>query len=247
MTHKEDHVTVWGFLAAMATISAIIGFFIYFWYPINNTTQDSEYDVEQSAEGLAIYWNAEASQWIEKVLHDGRDQGPLSCKLVPCRKRNHYDPDLRCDLTNTSEKPVRLWSSSGPPHWKVTFLIRDRNGTVLQEGYWGSLSSSAIGVRNDGTIANRLFVQKLTTGKRYSAGIDLSWVQQFCEVQLDPDHRRAELAPGRYHLEAAFAYADLGGWPEPNQRYLARSQKLLIEVFAKAPGAKRAKWELVGR
>jgi hypothetical protein len=45
-----------------------------------------------------------------------------------------------------------------------------------------------------------------------------------------------------YRIEAVFVYSDLGGWPESDQDFVARSEPVKIEVGDRQPGDRFRAW-----
>ena len=195
-------------------------------------------EIEQTRDkNVVITSDEEAEQWRRDTVYDGKDQGPLRCRLTPWVKRLKGEgaPDLRLELTNTSQEPVTIWYTTYP-HFQVTFLVRDEAGKILKEFFLERLSSlGGYGWDESGRLVNPPPILTLKPGQTYTASFYLSSLQEYLE---------APRGPGRYQLEAVFAQRDFGGWPAPNQRILTRSEPVPIEVARKAPGALRATWKL---
>jgi hypothetical protein len=161
------------------------------------------------------------------------DLGPLRCTLEPWPDRTGEDPpDLRLQLTNTSERPVTIWYRTWP-HAHVLFLFRDDAGRIVAQFHFGSLSSRAFQVDDAGRPTTPLPTLRLEPGESYSAGIHLNTLADNLDVP-----------PGRCRVEAVFTYADLGGWPEPHQHFVARSGAVTVEVGESGPGANKPVWRL---
>jgi hypothetical protein len=168
----------------------------------------------------------------------GADRGPIRCTLEPWPDGNGEHPDLRLSLTNTSEEPVTLWYYTWP-HAHVTFILRDDDdaGKAVYSFHWGSLSSLAVGVDpKTGRPTTRLPTRTLKTGETYTAGIYLSTLRDYRDV-----------FSGLYRIEAVFVYSDLGGWPAPNQDFVARSGTVGIAVTSwdRNNGREKNNWRIV--
>jgi hypothetical protein len=50
--------------------------------------------------------------------------------------------------------------------------------------------------------------------------------------------------PGAYNVEAVFVYSDLGGWPQPEQDFVARLGVVEIVVGEPQPGDRFRAWRL---
>jgi hypothetical protein len=224
---------LWAAVAATAA-ALVVAVCVQLYRSANRLKAPDEPDVPPG--GVTIVPDEDAPRWRRAALHDGPDQGPIRCRLVPqgelFRQRN--TPDLRLELTNRGDRPVRLWYTTHP-HFQVTFLVRDESGKVVSEFFWGTLSSTLVRWDADGRLSHPPPLLKLKPGETYTAGFYLSLLEEYLEVPG---------GPGRYRLEAVLAYTDLGGWPEPHQRYLARSAPVAVEVSAKAAGEETG-WKLV--
>jgi hypothetical protein len=73
--------------------------------------------------------------------------------------------------------------------------------------------------------------KSLQPGEAYTAGICLTTLRDYLDVP-----------PGRYRIEAVFQYGDLGGWPEDEQHFLARSGAVEIEAEESGAAGKKQAW-----
>jgi hypothetical protein len=164
------------------------------------------------------------------------DQGPIRCHLVRAGGWWGQDrPEVRIQLTNTSDRPVSLWYSLAP-HYHITFLIRDSEGKEVGKFWWGSLSS--LKVMCDPETGRPMKPPPMLTlqpGETHTGEVYLSVLR---------DHCNGPRVPGRYWLEAVFDYHDLGGVPEPNQRFSARSPGLPLDVGPTPDGERLPRWSL---
>jgi hypothetical protein len=166
-------------------------------------------------------------------LAHGADVGPIRCTLVPWPDRDgEHPPDLRLELTNVSGGPVTIWYTTWP-HAHVTFLVRDEDGKIVEQFQWGSLSSVAVGIDDAGRPTTKLPTLTVQPGEAHTAGIYLSTLRDYLDVPA-----------GRYRLEAVFVYGDLGGWPDGEERFIARSGPVEIEVGKSGAGGKKPSWRL---
>jgi hypothetical protein len=150
----------------------------------------------------------------------GGDRGPIRCTLAPWPDRaGGHPPDLRLELINGSDEPVTIWYYTWP-HAHVTFLVRDGAGKIIAQFHWGTLSSQLVTLDPaTGRPAGPVPTKTLHPGEAYTAGIYLGTLRDYLDVP-----------PGRYRVEAVFVYDDLGGWPDGEQRFVARSGGVEVEV-----------------
>ncbi len=111
--------------------------------PLHDQEQEA---VETPDESIVVVSNEEAWRWREKAMYDGRNQGPLQCRLMPwpIKPRAKHTPDLQLKLTNTSAETVTLWDAG----YHVTLLVRDEAGKIVKEFRFAWLSSSMIIITN---------------------------------------------------------------------------------------------------
>jgi hypothetical protein len=154
----------------------------------------------------------------QQDIASGADRGPMRCTLEPWPGDNVEHPDLRLSLTNTSAEPLAMWYYTWP-HSHVNFLLRDPDGKPVASFHWGMLSSQAVGIDGAGRPTTRLPTLTLQPGETYTAGFWLTSLRDYRPVP-----------PGNYIVEAVFVYHDLGGLPDGEQRYVARSEGVWIVV-----------------
>jgi hypothetical protein len=167
----------------------------------------------------------------------GADRGPFRCTLSPGTDAiGDHPPNLSFGLTNRSASPVTIWYTTWP-HVHVTFLVRDQAGEPVASFRWGTLSSWLVRVDPEtGQPTTRLPTQTWNPGETYTTMIPLQALREGCNGR--PKN------PGRYRIEAVFVYSDLGGWPAPNQDFVARSQSAEVEVRDPQSGDKFRAWRL---
>jgi hypothetical protein len=159
------------------------------------------------------------------------NRGPILCSLSPWSEGGEHPPDLRLALTNTFAEPVTLWYHTWL-HAHVTFLVRDQDGKAVASFHWGTLSSLAVGVDpQTGRPSTPVPTRTLKPGETYTAGIHLSSLRDYLSVP-----------PGRYRVEAVFVYGDMGGWPAPDQDFVARSEG--VEIAVEQDDDKKPVWRL---
>jgi hypothetical protein len=168
----------------------------------------------------------------DDIAH-GEDRGPIRCSLSRWTDKGQHPADLKLSLTNTSSEPVSLWYTTWP-HCHVTFVVRDEDGKAVASFHWGTLSSQAVSVDQQGKLVTSL--PTLKPGETYTAGIWLSTLSDCC-------HPRPERL-GLYRVEAVFVYSDLGSWPQSDQDFVARSGTVEVEVGEPQPGDKFRAWRL---
>jgi hypothetical protein len=169
----------------------------------------------------------------QDALANGADVGPIRCSLTPWPDRaGDHPPDLRLELSNSSDSPVTIWYTTWP-HSHVTVLVRDEARKIVEQFHWGSLSSVAVGIDDAGRPTTKLPTRTLQSGETYTAGIYLSTLRDYLDV-----------SPSRYRLEAVFVYDDLGGWPELGQHFVARSGAVGVEVGERDAGDTKRPWRL---
>jgi hypothetical protein len=168
----------------------------------------------------------------DDIAH-GEARGPIRCSLSPCSDGGAHPPDLKLSLTNTSSEPVTLWYTTWP-HCHVTFVVRDLDGNIVASFHWGTLSSPAVSLNSQGKLVAPLPTQTLKAGETYTAPIWFSSLAEYCPVEK----------PGVYSVEAVFMYSDLGGWPQQDQDFVARSEGVEIEVGDPQEGDKFRAWRL---
>src|SRR5262249_24193147 len=101
----------------------------------------------------------------QDALANGADVGPIRCTLAPWPDRaGDHPPDLRLELTNRSDSPVTIWYATWP-HAHVTFLVRDEGGKIVEQVHWGSLSSVAVGIDDNGRPTTKLPTLALQPGE----------------------------------------------------------------------------------
>jgi hypothetical protein len=152
----------------------------------------------------------QARDRIVRRLSDS-ESGPIRCRL----RVGAPTEDLILELVNTSPAPLRLWHGPYGLIYHVTVVLLDADGRLASFLRWTRLTSFAVLVNpTTGRPIEELPVCTLLPGEVQRHLVSYGMLH---------DLMGARVNEGRYGMQALFDYADLGGFPEPNQELFARS------------------------
>jgi hypothetical protein len=154
----------------------------------------------------------------EADLAAGGQIGPIRCRLsvLPLAAGEaERDRKVRVELTNVSDRAVRLWYASFTDY-HITFMVRE-GGHVRASFSYASLSSTGVSydLATGRPRVDDLPVLTLKPGATERMDRYLRTVQCYCQGCL---------LPGDYQLEAVFHYADA------KQSMLARSTPIDLHI-----------------
>jgi hypothetical protein len=165
----------------------------------------------------------------------GTEHGPIRCEWSACTGDGEHPDDLTLRLTNTSNQAITIWYRTRP-HEHVTFVFRDANDRVMPSIRLGRLSSLLVTLdRAKAKPTLTLSTLTLLPGETYTAEIARRSLTNLC---VDNPKK-----PSTHTVEAVFVYHDLGGWPESQQDFVARSGTVEI-VIGEPDGDKKPSWRL---
>jgi hypothetical protein len=145
------------------------------------------------------------------------EHGPIWCHLEWASDSDEINSDkIRVKIGNAGDKPFRFWACDFGMRDHFTMLVRNSDGKIVSDRCWIEYSSRQWPPKSEALVP----VQELKAGEMYD--------ERFSAHILMPTSE--ELLPGRYSLQVIFAYEDLGGFPEPNQDFFARSEKLTVQI-----------------